>query len=158
MNFLVTRFSDNAKSTLGLLHQKETKQFFSFTLEDEHQDTKIKGETRIPAGIYPLRIYKVDSPLTFKHRKAYGDWFKYHIEICDVPGFHNVYVHAGNDELHTEGCLLIGDTLLNHFITAKNQLQSSTYAVKRFYSLVYPFLERGGTATIEFRDEIALWA
>jgi hypothetical protein len=124
-----------------------------FTLEDQHRDVKVKGDTRIPAGIYPLKIHKADTPLTLKHRKVYGPWFKYHIEIADIPNFSGVYIHAGNDELHTEGCVLGGDSILNNMIVSRNQLLSSMAAIKRFYTDIYPRLEAGEVCTLEIRDE-----
>lgn len=153
MKFILQRLNDNGNSTIGTLHYAGGR-LFSFTLEDQHQDIKVKGETRIPANIYELKIRKEDTPLTIKHRTAYGIWFKYHIEITGIPNFTGVYVHAGNDEKHTEGCLLLGDTLLNNEVFEKNHLATSTQAVQRFYEKVYPILEAGKEKVfIEIRDE-----
>lgn len=153
MNFILQRISDNGDSTMGLLYHKETKEFFAFTLEDEHRDQKVKGETRIPTGLYELKILKKDTPLTLKHRETYGAWFKYHIEITNVQGFSGIYIHAGNDDDHTDGCLLLGNTLTSHYVQHKNPLASSTAAVRRFYELCYPHLDKGFKAFLEVRNE-----
>lgn len=153
MNLILQRFSDNSKSSMGLLFHKEEKKFLNFMLEDEFRAVKVAKETRIPAGYYELKIRKEDSPLTIKHRESYGSWFKYHIEITGIPGFQFVYLHAGNDETHTDGCPLIGNTLSNHFVVAKNPLASSIDGTRRVYALVYPHLESGKKAFIEIRDE-----
>lgn len=153
MNLLLQRFSDNGKSTLGLLIHKEEMKFLNFVLEDEFRSEKVKGETRIPAGYYELKIRKDDTPLTLRHRQYYGTWFKYHIEVSNVPNFTGIYIHAGNDETDTDGCLLIGNTISNHHIVLKDPLVSSIDGTRRVYALVYPHLEAGHKAFIEIRDE-----
>lgn len=155
--WIVQRYSDDSKSTLGLLFKKidvggvAKLHYFSDTLEDEFRDIKVMHETRIPAGIYELKIRKEDTALTIKHRKSYGSWFKYHIEITGIKNFTGVYVHAGNTDADTSGCLLLG-----HGSTKINGVQSinnSLLAVKEWYGQVYDHLDHGGKAFIEFRDE-----
>lgn len=153
MNLILTRFSDNGKSTLGLLHHKETGKFLDYSLEDTHRDVKIKGETRIPAGYYELKIRKEDTDLTKKHRIDYGAWFKYHIEVTGIANFSGVYLHAGNNDGHTQGCLLIGNTQNNHHTVQGNPLVSSVDGTRRVYELVYPELEAGHKVFIQIRDE-----
>jgi len=153
MNLILTRFSDNGKSTLGLLHHKETGKFLNYTLEDEFRAVKVKGETRIPAGYYELKIRKEDTPLTVKHRTAYGTWFKYHIEVTNVPNFSGIYIHAGNTDDHTDGCLLVGNSQNNHHTVQNSPLTSSIDGTRRVYELVYPELEAGRKVYIQIRDE-----
>lgn len=157
MNILLQRFSDNKDSTMGLWFHKDEKKFLMFGLEDEYRQVKVKGETRIPAATYELKIRKEDTPLTIKHREAYGAWFEYHIEITGIPNFSGVYIHAGNDDDHTDGCPLGGNTLTNHFIQQKKPLTSSIDAIRRFYALVYPVLKAGGRVFLEIRDEDFLY-
>lgn len=149
MKFISQRLFHDNKKTFGLLQGEGFKA--AFTLEDEPRLVKVKGETRIPAGIYVLKIRKEDTPLTLKHRVSYGAWFKYHIEITNVAGFGGIYIHAGNDETHTDGCLLLGDAL-DLSVEAK-PLTKSTVAVKRFYELAYPVIESGAQVLLEIRDE-----
>ncbi len=157
MNILLQRFSDNGKSTMGLLfHKEDNMKFLGFVLEDEHREEKVSKETRIPAGYYELKIRKEETPLTLKHRINYGQWFKFHIEITNIPNFKGVYLHAGNDETDTDGCPLIGNTLSNHHVVLKEQLVSSIDGTRRVYALVYPYLEAGHKAFIEIRDEAHL--
>ena len=143
----VLRYSDDGKSTAGLLFVNG--KFFAHTIEDEHRDVKVKGETCIPDGKYKLKILKQDTPLTIKHRQTYGSWFKYHIEITNVPNFQGVYIHAGNNESHTEGCLLIGKAATKD--GSGQTIQRSIEAIKEFYLLVYPLLEKGEEVTIEMK-------
>lgn len=155
MKFIQQRIADNGNSTMGFLYEAspEIPNFQSFCLEDEHRDVKVKGETRYPAGLYELKILAEETPLTIKHRKDYGPWFEFHIEITSIPNFSRVYIHAGNDETHTDACLLIGDSLYNIFVKAKNPLSNSIQAVKRFYEYVYPELKKGTRVFLEVRDE-----
>lgn len=153
MNILLQRFSDNGDSTMGLWFHKEAKKFLMFGLEDEYRAVKVMKETRIPAGFYELKIRAENTPLTIKHREAYGSWFEYHIEITGIPNFSGVYIHAGNDDDHTDGCPLGGNTLTSHFIQEKKPLTSSTDAIRRFYALVYPELKAGKKVFLEIRDE-----
>lgn len=155
MNFILQRYSDNGTSTLGWLFKKDALKdcviFQSYTLEDEYREVKVAEETRIPAGFYEIGIQEINTPKTESYRKKYP-WFKNHIEIKGVKGFSGVYIHVGNDDDDTAGCLLLGDTADNNRITY-GKIGQSTHAFKRFYDLVFPFLEVGRKAFIEIRDE-----
>ena len=149
MKFISQRLFHDNKQTFGLLHGEGFKA--AFTLEDEPRAVKVKGETRIPAGLYVLKIRKEDTPLTIKHRTTYGSWFKFHIEITNVAGFGGIYIHAGNDETHTDGCLLLGDAL--DLSVESKPLTKSMVAVKRFYEIAYPVIESGAQVLLEIRNE-----
>jgi hypothetical protein len=157
MKFVLQRFSDNRDSTLGLLFEREHDNngeklvFKCYTLEDEYRKEKVKGETRIPAGTYTLGLRRQDTPLTMKYRARYYPWFKYHIEILNVPNFVGVYIHIGNYDENTDGCVLLGDGADNNTISP-GMINSSTNAFKRFYGVVAEHLEKG-SATLEIRDE-----
>lgn len=157
MNFILQRFSDNRDTTLGLLFKKitdasgERLQFTSYTLEDEYRDKKQAGDTRIPAGFYEIAIRKEETPMTLKYRTKYP-WFVNHIEILKVPGFNSIYLHIGNRDSDTDGCLLLGDNADNNQI-GEGSISNSTNAFKRFYSNTYEYLSNGHKAFIEIRDE-----
>lgn len=157
MDFILQRFSDNRKSTIGLLFKKIQMgkdielNLVAYTLEDEGREVKVKSETRIPAGYYELVINKADTPLTLKYRAKYN-FFKYHIEIKNVPNFQGVYIHIGNSDLDSAGCVLIGDNVDNNSIT-DGGISNSTQCYTRFYNQVYAHLEAGRKAHIEIRDE-----
>ncbi len=53
MKLKVLRFSSQKDSTHGLLFEENDlgNQFLCYTLEDEQRALKVKGETRVPAGI-----------------------------------------------------------------------------------------------------------
>src|SRR5687768_11457935 len=107
-----TKTNPKGNYTLGFF-TNDIKSFRSLLLEDTHHDTKIAGDTRIPAGFYELKLREEDTPLTLKHRKDYADlpWFKenpdwFHIEITGIKNFNGVYFHSGIDDSHTLGCNL----------------------------------------------------
>jgi hypothetical protein len=158
MNFLLQRYSHNQESTQGLLLLKEG-DFVAHSIEDQPQDKKVMGETRIPAGFYELKLQKHDTPLTLKHRVTYNKgeatpWFTYHIEVCNVPGFTGVYIHSGVNDDHSEGCILLTDTIHNNQIETTDAVGArSLQAVKRFYQKVQPILDGGSKCFIEIRNE-----
>lgn len=133
------RIANDQDSTTGYI--KINGEFECFTLEDEHRDQKVKGETRIPSGSYKLGLRTTESPLTMRYRKRF-DWFKWHIQLLHVPNFNYVYLHIGNDDSHTDGCILLGDGIMNKG-TKEDFLMSSTQAFERFYKKVFPVLESG---------------
>lgn len=153
MIFILQRFSDNRDSTLGiLLKVLETAQgkktvFQGYTLEDEYRADKVLEETRIPAGTYQLDIQKTETPLTLKYRAKYP-WFKNHLEIKNVPSFIGVYIHIGNFDADTAGCVLLGDNADNNTI-GPGSISNSTAAFKRFYESAYPHLP----VTLIVKDE-----
>jgi len=130
MKLELKRFSSGADSTLGILLADGV--FECFTLEDEYRTDKIKGETRIPAGIYKVEKREVLSGLTEKYRKKYP-WFDFHFMLQDVPNFQYVYIHIGNDDDHTDGCLLVGDSIKSNRFNNDNNLTTSGPAFKRLY-------------------------
>jgi len=64
--------------------------------EEEIRSIKVKGQTAIPTGIYPVTItyspkYKKMMPL-----------------ISNVKGYSGIRIHSGNTSKDTEGCLIVG--------------------------------------------------
>lgn len=156
MQFILQRFSDNRKSTLGILlevyqdNQGPRPIFRAYGLEDEFRSSKVPGETRIPAGKYTVDIQKIETPMTIRYREKYP-WFKNHLEIKNVPNFKGVYIHIGNTDADTDGCLLLGDNADNNII-GPGSISNSTAAFKRFYESVYPHLP----VTLTIKDEKSL--
>ena len=144
MTYILQRYSDNRDSTLGVLLkvldtvQGQRPVLQAYTLEDEYREVKVNGETRIPAGTYQVDIQKADTPLTLKYRAKYA-WFKNHLEIKNVPNFKGVYLHLGNFDADSAGCILIGDNADNNSI-GPGSISNSTASFKRFYESVYPHL------------------
>lgn len=95
---------------------------------------KIKGQTAIPCGTYPIEItyspkYKRLMPL-----------------ILNVKGYSGIRIHSGNSSKDTEGCLLVGkNTVVGMVTDSRNTYQklfaklrnekNITIEIKRKYNL-----------------------
>lgn len=126
MNYTLKRISDNGKSTIGYLSADK---FKCFTLEDEYREEKVKRETRIPAGRYRVKLKRVLTGLTKKYREKHP-WFTWHLELQNVPNFTSIYIHVGNFETQTEGCILVG---MGAMSGDKQSIQQSVVAFKDLY-------------------------
>ena len=93
--------------------------FECYTLEDEVRPTgeKVPGETAISAGTYKLVIDKSDR---FKRLMPH---------LLDVPMFTGVRIHSGNTDEDTEGCILVGSTIVN-----ENFIGNSKVAFDQLFS------------------------
>jgi len=147
MELKVYRYSSQSQTTLGAL-QIDGK-FECYTLEDQHQDIKVKGETRIPAGKYNIGLRTVGG---FDARyKAKFSFHKGMLQVLDVPNFEYILIHVGNDEDDTAGCLLVGNTANNNRLN-KGFIGDSTTAYKSLYPKVLKAIESGLDVTIEYID------
>jgi hypothetical protein len=124
------RFNHSEDDTQGLLfwdHPGQPLDFLCFTLEDEHRDVKVKHETRIPEGLYKLKLRKWGG-LHTRYLERYGQqWHKGMIQILDVPGFTDILIHCGNTDEHTSGCILVGDSLSPGFLGSSRDAYGKVY-------------------------------
>jgi len=152
MKLEVLRFSSQEDSTNGILFDvTEGRKFLAYTLEDEHRDEKVKGETRIPAGTYKITLRKVGG-FHGRYEKKYGSMHKGMLWVREVPGFEYILIHTGNTDEHTAGCLLVGDSQQNNAIKSDGFVGSSTQAYKRIYPPIAAALEAGEEVTITYTD------
>lgn len=149
MQLTLLRYSDSGDSTQSLLFVDG--KFFCHCLEDEYRPSKVSGESRIPPGTYTIELQMIDTPLTEKYRQRYS-FFKHHIHIADIPGYQGIYIHVGNTDEHTNGCLLIADQVQNNNIDKNGRLSESVPAYERFYKMIYPKLKSGETVQITCVD------
>ena len=75
--------------------------FISDSIEDKVRvlnsiKDKVYGETAIPAGTYKADIY---------FSKKFG--YKV-VRLFDVPYFEGIYIHKGNTEKDSHGCVIVG--------------------------------------------------
>ena len=154
MDLLVLRFSSQKDSTNGLLFQKTESfglQFLCYTLEDEFRALKVRGETRIPAGIYDIQFRK-EGGFHNKYSKRFSNIHKGMLQVMDVPNFDYILLHCGNTDEHSSGCLLVADSQENNIIIKDGFIGKSTNAYKRVYPLIAKELELGNKVTIEYKD------
>jgi len=141
MNLELLRFSSSANSTLGLLFKiSDIRAFLCYTLEDEHRTRKIKGETRIPAGRYEITLRK-EGGMNSRYSQKIKD-HKGMLWLRNVPNFKYIYIHIGNNDNDTSGCILVGDESRQN-IDQSGMIRSSMHAYKRVYSEIANHIESG---------------
>lgn len=102
----VQRYNSSTEHTGGLFFINGV--FECFTLEDEYREVKVKGETRIPNGVYEVTL-RNEGGMNAKYDSRY-DFHKGMLWVRDIPNFKYVLIHIGNEPSDTEGCLLLGST------------------------------------------------
>lgn len=142
------RYQDDGQTTLGLLYINN--KFYCYTLEDTFRKVKIPGETRISSGTYKVDFRKEVTELTKKYQERY-EWFSYHFQLYDVPGFQSIYIHNGGDHTHTEGCILVSDSM--NVSKEATQLSNSRNTFKQLYVFLEKHLLAGKELTITIKDE-----
>ena len=152
MKLEVLRFSSQNDSTLGLLFDVTNgRKFLCFTLEDEARDTKVFGETRIPAGIYELKL-RSEGGYHERYVKKYGkDFHKGMIHVQNVPNFRWILWHTGNTDEHTAGCLLLGDTSQQN-VSKGGFIGASTDAYTRIYPKIAKKILNGEQVRVKYTD------
>lgn len=152
MKLKVLRFSSQEDSTSGLLFLEENSKlkFLCYTLEDEKRSLKVRGETRVPAGVYQIKL-RTEGGHHERYTKKYGSMHKGMLHIIDVPNFKWILIHTGNTDEHTAGCLLVGDTQQNNVLVKDGFIGKSTNAYKRIYPDIARAVQEEGV-TIEYID------
>jgi hypothetical protein len=148
MEIINQRLIHTDNSTLGALFVDG--KLFSFVLEDEKREVKIPGKTRIAAGTYDLQLRTELTPLTKKYRGRFN-FFRYHIELANVPNFKNIYIHVGNTDDDTEGCQLVGYT--SHTTKSDFTISQSVDCYTALYKLIYDELIKKNKVTYTIKDE-----
>jgi hypothetical protein len=153
MELEVVRFSSQKDSTNGLLFKRTAgkHEFLCYTLEDEHRDEKIYGETRVPQGRYRITLRTVGG-FHNKYSKKFPDIHKGMLWVRDVPDFEYILIHVGNTDEDTAGCLLVGDTQKINFGSSDGFIGSSVPAYKRIYPEIAEALEAGEEVWITYKD------
>ncbi len=140
------RYNKDSNATAAILRINGA--FECHVLEDEERCVKVSGETAIPEGSYQIAQRKELTALTERYRNRF-DWFNWHLQLLNVPNFQWIYIHIGNTELDSEGCLLVGDLAVNDPTDQSCTIQQSTQAYKRVYQKVCEALEAGEEVWIE---------
>lgn len=103
---------------------------FCHTLEDEYREIKVPGETAIPAGMYEILKRPLgDSRMDEKYIARYP-FFDGQLWLQNVFNFKWVYIHTGNNDEHTDGCILVG----------KNKYVDAIGASRQAYRKLYPIV------------------
>lgn len=120
------------------------------TIEDEKREEKIKGETRVPDGIYKLAL-RDSGGFSSRYKKKFSvkggkhfmgeDWHKGMLCVFNAGNweiklpkmsFQYILIHIGNTDEDTMGCLLTGLKASK----GKNFISGSTDAYKKIYPIL----------------------
>lgn len=155
MEIRVCRFLHQDESTLSLVAINETgtgekgAKLECFGLEDQYREVKVKHDTRIPEGTYEVGFMEQLTPMTEKYRKRFP-WFTYHLHVREVPNFTSIYIHIGNTEEDTSGCLLVGSDIQANLNGKASTITGSTAAYEKLYKKVSQAIRNGERVTITY--------
>lgn len=146
MKALVDRFVSDADTTISQVILST--RFQCFGLEDEYREFKVAKETRIDAGVYDV-VVRTFGGHHERYTRRFPDIHQGMLELVSVPNFTNILIHCGNNDEHTDGCLLLG--MGANAEPGDMSISQSVTAYKRFYSAV---IEAAllGRLQIEFQD------
>lgn len=139
MELLLTRISSGVEATLGNLFEKadtDALTFQCYTLEDQYNEPKIPGETRIPAGRYQIKL-RTEGGMHQRYTERFLPWHGGMLWLQDVPGFTFIYLHVGNKDDDSEGCILVGDGQISNVID-RGMVTTSVSAYRRLYEKIHP--------------------
>jgi hypothetical protein len=150
MELRVQRISSGDEASLGVMHDiSGDPSFLCYTLEDQFNEPKVPGETRIPPGRYQIKL-RTEGGM-FDRYQARFPWHRGMLWLQDVPDFQFIYIHVGNKDDDSEGCLLVGDGQMQN-VTERGQVTSSTSAYRRVYELILAALDNGEEVWVTVED------
>ncbi len=156
MELLTRRISTGDESTIGVMYVTESQYvaadapaFFCFTMEDQPNEPKVPGETRIPAGRYKIEL-RTDGGMHQRYSNKF-DWHRGMLWLQDVPNFTWVYIHYGNYEKDTDGCILVGDGAQSNVLD-NGMVMSSVTAYTRLAQEIYSVMDLNEEVWITIED------
>lgn len=135
MHIVITRNKNEDKQTLGNL---SCRNFKCYTLELPWKNNK-RGVSCIPVGKY--KVVKRSS-------EKYGN----HLHILDVKGRSFILIHSGNYHTQIQGCILVGDNLVD---INKDGYKDVTNSTKTLEKLVNMLPNTGITLEIKYELIVA---
>lgn len=151
MHWLIKRLSTGSDSTLGALFDvtHPRRQFLCYTLEDQFNKVKIPKETRIPGGTYRLEL-RTEGGMHSRYKERFP-WHVGMLWLRNVPGFEWIYIHPGNDDDDTEGCILVGDAQVSNTVK-EGKIYHSVDAYRRIYLKAVEELDKKHEVWVTIED------
>lgn len=150
MELRTQRISSADESTLGVMHDiTGDPEFLCFTMEDQFNEPKVPGETRIPPGRYKIEL-RTEGGMHGRYSDKF-DWHQGMLWLQDVPNFTFVYIHYGNYEKDTDGCILTGDGAQSNVLD-DGMVMSSVACYTRVAKRIYAAMDRGEEVWITVED------
>ena len=147
MELSVYRCGENADATVGLLFINDD--LNCGTVEDQYQEIKVPGETRIPPGRYKIKLRNIGK-VNERYHARFPDIHKGMLWLQNVPNFTFIYLHIGNNEKQSAGCLLLGNILyIKQMIVGRSE-----EAYLGLYAEVTAVLEKGEDVYITINEDL----
>lgn len=146
MKISLNRHKTTDNATGGILRVDGSD--FCFTCEDEPREEKIAGETRIPAGTYKI-ILRKEGGMTKQYADKFPGFHRGMLHLQNVPGFEWIYIHIGNTEAHTAGCILVGYMA---DWSSDPTVSKSTKAYKTLYKMCLEAFDNNESVYIQIKD------
>lgn len=131
-NIILNRLNYDDKSTIGEFLVLGTG-FSCNTLEDTVRKVKKYGETAIPSGVYRVIL-------------AQHEHFGFVPQLLDVPFYDGILIHAGNSDIDTKGCILVG----KYDSTQKDWIGQSRVTHEALMKVLVP-LDQTGEMRVDVR-------
>lgn len=140
---MLMRLSDNGVTTLGEFRFGRNT---IISLEDDYDEVKDPGNTRIPSGRYEIKL-RTEGRFhnIFKARYSFHRGM---LHLQDVPDYQYILIHPGNTAKDTEGCIVPGNKIVND-----NYVSGSTFAYLFLYGYVIAAFDRGERVFLNIIDE-----
>jgi hypothetical protein len=139
------RFFDDGDTTIGALRVNNIR---VFTVEDEHRHKKVYGETRIPQGSYEIKL-RTEGGMHARYLEKYGESFhKGMLWLQDVPEFEYVYIHPGNTDEDSLGCILVNESVTGPTMSGAG----SVAAYRKIYPVIAELILSGVRVFIDIMD------
>ena len=144
MYIQLLRLKDDANSTIGTVHVNGD--FECFSLEDTYNEPKIYGQTRIPSGKYEIEL-RDEGTMTLKYSDRFGPMHRGMLWLRNIENFKYVYIHIGNSESDTDGCILLGTGCVAR--SGEQSVSGSALAYMELYPRIAQEILAGERVTIE---------
>jgi hypothetical protein len=125
---------------------------FCFVVEDEARNVKLAGETRIPSGVYPVTL-RNEGGMTKRYAEKFPDIHEGMLWLREVPNFSYVYIHIGNTDDHTEGCLLVNYNAILDPVNGGGSGGNSTQCYRDIYKKITDAMKAGEQVFVVVEDE-----
>jgi hypothetical protein len=122
------------KSTIGVLQVDGGVSMF--TLEDVDRKLESDGMKTLGRTAIPRSKYKVIIDFSNRFQREM-------LHVLNVPQFEGIRIHAGNMDVDTEGCILVGGNKGIDFIS------NSKTTLNQLFILVQDALSKGEEVTID---------
>lgn len=118
---------------LNVYDEGESLIFSCFTLQEDKAGLERGKDLRIPAGEYKLRRHAGSRfEKTLREMTGVNSDEMLNVYNDEVPYDRYILIHWGNNDIHTQGCILLGNSKADN----NESIGGSRVACKEFYDLM----------------------